>query len=250
MDFYFFAATNRATSADAPAGVAAAHGDAPVGAETADGRAPLIEPVVETVKDVVSATDDLRRDLEALLFASGSPLSAEVLMQALSGSHDLRVASLDDALAALVADYPPRGDRGIELMQLAGGWALRTNPRCRNVVEALFELPEDATRLSPAATEVLAIIAYLQPVSRSQIGEIRGVNSDSPLRTLTERELITEVGRAQSGGGAILYGTTSRFEAMFGLAGLEDLPDLEGFSLGEEQKEALRRRLGLMGGPE
>jgi segregation and condensation protein B len=65
-----------------------------------------------------------------------------------------------------------------------------------------------------------------------------------------ERELVTEVGRSQSGGGAVLYGTTPRFEAMFGLAGLDDLPDLEGFALGEQQKEELRRRLGLVGGPE
>jgi segregation and condensation protein B len=194
--------------------------------------------------------DDLRRDVEALLFASGAPLSTEKIAEALATVHDLSATSVEETLVALSADFPAGGERGIELAQLAGGWAFRTNPRCRQAVEALFELPEDAARLSPAAMEVLAIIAYLQPVSRPQISEIRGVNSDSPLRTLADRELITEVGRAQSGGGAVLYGTTTRFEIMFGLAGVEDLPDLEGFSLGEEQKEELRRRLGLLGGPE
>ena len=126
----------------------------------------------------------------------------------------------------------------------------RTNPQCRAAVAALFELPDDAGRLSPAAMECLTIVAYMQPVSRPQIAEVRGVNSDSPVHTLLERELITEVGRAQGGGGAVLYGTTQRFEATFGLSSLEELPALEGFALGEEQKEDLRRRLGLLTVPE
>lgn len=204
-------------------------------------------PTAPTVVD-----ERLKRDLEALLFASGSPLSTERLVQALSAAGETAPspASVEEALGSITADFPPGGQRGLELVRLAGGWAFRSNPLCRQAVEALFQLPDDATRLSPAAMEVLAIIAYLQPVSRPQMAEIRGVNSDSPLRTLVDRELITEVGRAQGGGGAVLYGTTPRFEAMFGLAGLDELPDLEGFALGEEQKEELRRRLGLLGGPE
>ena len=98
--------------------------------------------------------------------------------------------------------------------------------------------------------EVLAIVAYLQPVSRPRIAEIRGVNSDSPVHTLLERELITEVGRSQGGGGAVLYGTTRRFEIMFGLCDLGSLPPLEGFALSDEQKEEIRRRLGLLTLPE
>jgi segregation and condensation protein B len=98
--------------------------------------------------------------------------------------------------------------------------------------------------------ECLSIVAYLQPVTRPQIAEVRGVNSDSPVRTLLERELITEVGRSQSAGGALLYGTTPRFEAIFGLSGLDELPPLEGFALSEEQKDDLRRRLGLLTVPE
>jgi segregation and condensation protein B len=192
----------------------------------------------------------LKRDIEALLFAAGRPLSVETMQDALSGEGELPSAAVEEAITALASDFPLGGDRGIELVQLAGGWVLRTNPRCREVLAALFELPDDATRLSAAAMEVLAIIAYVQPVSRSQIAEIRGVDSGSPLRTLSDRELITEVGRSASGSGAVLYGTTARFEAMFGLAGLGDLPDLEGFALGEEQKEELRRRLGLLGGHE
>ena len=194
----------------------------------------------------------LKRDLEALLFAGGDPVSLETLLAALgldptdSEHRELVSAALED----IAADFPAAGDRGFELVRLSGGWAFRTNPRSREVVARLFELPEDATRLSSAAMECLAVVAYLQPVSRPQIAEIRGVNSDSPMRTLLDRELITEVGRAQGGGGALLYGTTTRFEAMFGLAGVDELPPIEGFALTEEQKEDLRRRLGLLTVPE
>jgi segregation and condensation protein B len=192
----------------------------------------------------------LRRDLEALLFAAGDPVAVESLLEALG----LPVATCADlvvsALQEIQADFPPGGHRGFELARLSGGWAFRTNPRCRETVAKLFELPEEATRLSSAAMECLAVVAYLQPVSRPQIAEIRGVNSDSPIRTLLDRELITEVGRVQGGGGALLYGTTSRFEAMFGLAGVDDLPAIEGFAPTDEQKDDLRRRLGLLTVPE
>jgi len=192
----------------------------------------------------------LRQNIEALLFAAGEPLPVETLLAALSLSGPLERAAVEAALESLALEFPAGGERGIELVRLAGGWAFRTNPLCRTAVSALFELPEDSSRLSAAAMECLSIVAYLQPVTRPQIAEVRGVNSDSPMRTLVDRELITEVGRSQSGGGAVLYGTTPRFEAIFGLAGLEDLPPLEGFALGEEQKDELRRRLGLLATPE
>ena len=196
--------------------------------------------------------DSLRRDLEALLFASGTPLSLETMVAALSlteeeGADPTRVEAV---LNQIAAEFSPDGRHGFELTRLAGGWAFRTDPRCHSVVSRLFELPDDAAKLTPAAIECLAIIAYLQPISRPQIAEVRGVNSDSTVRTLLERELITEVGRSSAAGGAILYGTTPRFEAVFGLAGLDDLPALEGFALTEDQKEDLRRRLGLLNVPE
>ena len=192
----------------------------------------------------------IRRDVEAVLFASGAPLSTEIMLRTLSLDQPEDRRLLEEVLASLAAEFAPQGDRGFELVQLAGGWAFRTNPRCQAAVSMLFELPEDASKLSPAAMETMAIVAYLQPISRPQIAEIRGVNSDSPVHTLLEREFITEVGRAQVGGGAILYGTTERFEAMFGLSGLDELPDLEGFSLTESQKDELRRRLGMFSVPE
>ena len=193
---------------------------------------------------------DIKRDVEAILFASGRPLSIEAILETLPLDQPDDVGLLDDALSLLAAEFRPGGERGFELVRLAGGWAFRTNPRCQDAIRSLFELPEDATKLSPAAIETLAIVAYLQPISRPQIAEVRGVNSDSPFHTLLEREFIAEVGRSQGGGGAVLYGTTARFEAMFGLSRLDELPDLEGFSLSETQKDELRRRLGILAVPE
>ena len=190
-------------------------------------------------------SSELRQKIEALLFAAGEPLTVDTMVSALGSPGPVCREDVEAVLASLAGEFAPGGDRGFELVPLAGGWAFRTNPCCREVVAALFELPEDASKLSAAAMECLSIVAYLQPVTRPQIAEVRGVNSDSPVRTLVERELITEVGRAQSAGGALLYGTTPRFEAVFGLAGLDELPPLEGFALGEEQKDELRRRLGL-----
>lgn len=203
------------------------------------------DPSGEQVASTPRTADEIKRDVEALLFASGRPLSTQELADAIFGSRTSTSELIADALEAIAADFPLGGHRGIELAKLSGGWVFRTNPRCEKSVGALFELPNDVARLSPAAMEVLAVVAYIQPVTRPQIAEIRGVNSDSPVHALLERELITEVGRSQSPGGAVLYGTTQRFEAMFGLADLSDLPDLEGFALGEEQKEDLRRRFGL-----
>jgi segregation and condensation protein B len=193
---------------------------------------------------------DVKRNIEALLFAAGAPLSLEAIAQALSLSEPSCRGTMESALAELALEFAPQGERGFELVRLAGGWAFRTNSRCQDVVSSLFELPDDAARLSAAATEALAIVAYLQPVSRRQIAEIRGVDSDSPVHTLLQRELITEVGRSPDAGGAVIYGTTVRFEAVFGLSDLSELPALETFALSDGQKEDLRRRLGLLAVPE
>jgi len=192
----------------------------------------------------------LERDIEALLFAYGSPLGVEAMVGALGLTGDDARLEVEAALAAIAGEYCGDGRHGFELVRLAGGWAFRTDARCHSVVSRLFEMPEDAGKLSPAALECLAVVAYLQPVSRPQIAEVRGVNSDSTVHTLLERELITEVGRSSAAGGALLYGTTRRFEAMFGLAGLDELPPLEAFALTDEQKDDLRRRLGLLTVPE
>lgn len=191
-----------------------------------------------------------KRAVEALLFAAGRPITVDEIVRALSLEKPVNGTVVESILEDLTAEFPVDGARGFELVRLAGGWVFRTNARARAAVAALFDLPEDVSRLSAAAMECLSIVAYLQPVSRPQIAEVRGVNSDSPIRTLLERELITEMGRDKAGAGAILYGTTSRFEAVFGLSGLDELPALDGFALAEDQKDDLRRRLGLLTVPE
>lgn len=194
---------------------------------------------------------DLKRDVEALLFASGEPLDLDTILQVLGADDDEPARrAVGQALQELAAEFPPEGERGFELARLAGGWAFRTNALSEGAVKSLFEIPSEASRLSPAAMECLSIIAYLQPVTRPQIAEIRGVNSDSPVRGLLDRELIHELGRTQAKGGAVLYGTTRRFEAMFGLADIEGLPPVADFELTEDAKADLRRRLGLLTTPE
>lgn len=206
----------------------------------------------EAQTDSTNATtlSDLKRDVEALLFAAGDPVPIESVLQALDLQDATSRRAVENCLAELQQEFAAEGPRGFELAQLAGGWVFRTNPLSASAVRNLFELPAEVGSLSPAAMECLAIIAYLQPVGRPQIAEVRGVDSDSPVRNLLDRELIEEVGRTQPKGGAILYGTTRRFETMFGLSGLGDLPKLEEFELTDEAKADLKSRLGLLTTPE
>jgi len=187
----------------------------------------------------------LLRDLEAVLFAAGRPVQAEELAVALGATP----SDVEAALAEVQAVYPVDGARGFELARVGGGWLLRTNRRSEPVLSAFFSIVEPL-RLSAAALETLAIVAYLQPVSRPQIAEIRGVQSESAVQTLLDRDLICEVGRTESPGAALLYATTERFQVIFGLDGLAALPALDGFAAGDDEREQLRRKLGLVIGPE
>lgn len=192
---------------------------------------------------------DLRRDLEAILFAAGRPLDLPALVTALSYETPVPPATVEETLAELAAAYPPDGPHGFELGRLQEGWVLRTNRLAEGALTALFDLPEDP-RLSPAALETLAVIAYLQPVSRPEIADIRGVNSDSPVQTLLDREFIAEAGRSPERGGAFLYRTTDRFLLAFGLSTTGDLPPIDEFAAGPEEREELRRRLVAALAPE
>jgi len=191
----------------------------------------------------------LRRDVEAVLFASGRPLATERLAEAVSYAEPVSADSIAECLEALRLEYPVGGPRGFELACVAGGWLFRTNAAAEPALSRLFDVTEDP-RLSPAALETLAIVTYLQPVSRPEIAEIRGVNSDSALHTLLDREMVQEVGRREGPGAAVLYGTTERFLIAFDLPGLDRLPPLSQFEVGEEQREELRRRLGVAVSPE
>lgn len=189
---------------------------------------------------------DVKRELEAVLFAAGRPLALSELVAAVAATDPQAV---QEALSLLEIEFPVDGHRGFELARVAGGWTFRTNRLCEKALSSLFDLGDDEW-LSPAAVETLAIVAYLQPASRPEIAEIRGVNSESTVQTLLDRDLIVETGRSDQPGSAILYGTTQRFQLAYGLDGLGGLPDLEGLQVSPETREELRRRLFMVGAPE
>lgn len=169
--------------------------------------------------------------LEALLFVSDEPVAPLVLAQAL----DVERREAEDLCEELARSYEERG-AGITLRNVGAGWRLTTAPEASEVVER-YVLASRHTRLTKAALETLSIVAYKQPVTRHQISGIRGVNSDGVLRALEDRGLVAEVGREETPGRPILYGTTPEFLERLGLASLADLPPLAPL-LGQAAAEA------------
>jgi len=160
----------------------------------------------------------LQRPVEALLFVASEALSIQQLAKHLR-AEEREIAVV---LQQIEAEY---AERGIVLRQVAGGYRFATSPMARDVVEAYLLPPK--TTLSSPALEALAIVAHLQPVTKSEIEAIRGVNSDSVVSTLLDRELIAEAGRKDVVGRPLLYKTTPFFLESFGLRSLDDLPELE-----------------------
>ncbi len=160
----------------------------------------------------------LQRPVEALLFVASEALSIQQLATLLR-AQEREIAAV---LQQIEAEY---NDRGIVLREVAGGYRFATSPLARDVVEAYLVPPK--TTLSTPALEALAIVAHLQPVTRSEIEAIRGVNSDSVVNTLLDRGLIIEAGRKDVVGRPMQYKTTPSFLESFGLRSLDDLPDLE-----------------------
>ena len=160
-----------------------------------------------------------RAAVEAVLFIVESPVSAGQLAVVLQRPQP----EVETALAEIAESYRQPG-RGIELRQVAGAWRVYTRPELAAVVEA-FLLDGQRARLSPAALETLAVIAYRQPVTRARISAIRGVNVDGVVRTLTTRGLVVEVGSDPDTGGG-LYRTTDVFLEKLGLQDLDELPSL------------------------
>jgi segregation and condensation protein B len=177
----------------------------------------------------------LARTIEALLFLSSEPVSAADLAEAAECS----AGELAEALEELGATYAP-GARGLVLRNLTGGYTLATAPETEAAARRLLARPRTPP-LTPAQAETLAIVAYLQPVSRPEITRIRGVSADSATATLLERGMIEQGGRSQFG--AVLYRTTPLFLKLFGLASLEDLPDPTQWDPTPEEEADLRDRL-------
>lgn len=178
---------------------------------------------------------EIARRVEALLFLSSHPVSELDLAEACEVDADQMAA----AVAELELDLAP-GKRGIQLRRVAGGLTLATDPSTEDAARRLLAKPRTPP-LTQAQAETLAIVAYLQPVSRPEIARIRGVSSESAVSSLNERGLIEESGRSRFG--AAIYRTSALFEKVFGLDGLDALPDPTRFDPTPEDERDLRERL-------
>lgn len=204
-----------------------------VGALDEEMRAVMAEPAVPE-----NSLDPLTRDVEALLFISPQPVSLEVLAEVTGVDGDelaLAVETVREKFSAATG--------GIVFAEVAGGYTFRTNDQSLPSVERLCQRPADYT-LSAAAMETLAIVAYLQPITRPEIARIRGVGADTVVANLLEKGLLEESGRSRDSG-AVKYRTTRAFEKLFGLAEVSELPPVAGFDATPQDVEELRQKLHL-----
>jgi segregation and condensation protein B len=193
-----------------------------------------VAPETEELAPALSL-EETQASLEALLYASGEPLSARDLKKALPEAGDLVRPALD----RLKERYAEQG-RGLQIVEVAGGFQITTRPEFHEVVSRLVESPKPA-RLTLQALETLAVIAYRQPNTVPELLELRGVRSASVVRTLLEKKLVRIVGRKPVVGRPLMYGTTREFLLRFGLKDLKDLPQLKDMSevFGEEVAQQL-----------
>ena len=182
------------------------------------------------------ATEEMRA-IEAILMQATDPIEPHLLAQLLEVSP----ARVEEMCSELSASYDA-DDRGFVLVRVAGGYRFQSHPDLAPYVER-FVLEGQSARLSAAALETMAIVAYKQPVSRAQVSAIRGVNADAVMRTLQQRGYIDEVARDPGPGQAVLYGTTTMFLERLGIDSVDELPPLGDFVPGPDVMEALERGL-------
>ncbi len=198
-------------------------------------RWPRHRPLGEQSGGIAAALqmNELRAALEAILFVSNEPVTVDSLAETLDADHAAVVAQLEEIKRAVETNFG-----GFMLEQTAGGWRLASRPEHDAVLKKYFARKGES-RLSIAALETLAIVAYRQPVTAPEISEIRGVNSNAVLRTLLERRMIRVAGRKEVVGSPFLYRTTREFLVHFGLNDIRDLPRLEEFGdlIGENLNE-------------
>lgn len=167
-------------------------------------------------------SNNLMSKIEALLFVVGDEgMTVKQLAQYL----EVETMDIEAGLSELQTQYEEAEMRGITLKQLAGTYQLTTKAMVGDTIKKLVENPTNQV-LTAASLEVLAIIAYKQPITRAEVEDLRGVKSERPIATLVSRALVQEVGRAEGTGRAILYGTTKEFLNYFGLKNLQELPPL------------------------
>lgn len=180
---------------------------------------------------------ELRSIIESVLFVSNEAVSSKKLAEVLESS----ASQIEKFLKELKQAYQDE-NRGFQLREVAGGYRLFTHPANVSCIEK-FIVSSDFRKLTQAALETLAIIAYKQPVTKNEISAIRGVNIDTVLNSLIEKNLVKEVGRQNIPGQPILYGTTKTFLELLGLKNLDSLPPLKEFELDEETRKQLELRL-------
>lgn len=179
--------------------------------------------------------------IEAMLFVTDEPVGVIELADMLEVDPKLVEQALVDLRGKL-----EREQRGIQLREVAGGWRLYTHPAYHDLVEK-YVLSWDTRKLSQAAMETLAIVAYLQPCTRAGVASVRGVNSDSSINSLVEKGLIREAGQADAPGNPTLYATTRGFLEKFGLRSVSDLPNLDDFAPDDATRQLIRERLSAGG---
>lgn len=180
---------------------------------------------------------DLKRAIEAVVLVAFDPVPPDLLAQLFEQPSAL----IEQCCEELAVDYTEQS-RGFEMARVAGGYRYQTRPDLTPYVER-FLLHDQHARLSGAALETLAIVAYKQPISRAQVASIRGVDPETVIRTLTARGYIAEVGRDHGPGQAVLFGTTDAFLEKLGLDSLEELPPIADFIPGADVIEALEHGL-------
>jgi segregation and condensation protein B len=189
----------------------------------------------------MAKSNQLRGALEALLFVSDEPVAAARLARLV----DATPGDVEAVLADLAEEYR-EAERGFQLREVAGGWRFYTHPAYHDAIEQ-YVLSWDTRRLSQAALEALAVIAYHQPVTRQGVNAVRGVNSEGVLASLVEKGLVREAGRDKNAGNAIIYATTRTFLEKFGLKDIAELPPLAEFAPDTETEHSIRERLSSSG---
>lgn len=184
----------------------------------------------------------LKPALEAMLFVTDEPVSTITLADML----EVEPSEVETALVDLRSQSEEE-NRGIQLREVAGGWRLFTHPAFHELIEN-YVLSWDTRKLSQAALETLAIIAYSQPLTRAGVAAVRGVSSDSSINSLLEKGLVKEAGTADSPGNPVLYATTRSFLEKFGLKSIKELPEIESYAPDEETRSFIKSRLSATRG--
>jgi len=211
--------------------------DMPDGAGPADDPAETDAASSAGHDDLSPIGDEARRALEAVILVADQPIEASILAQLVERSPQ----QVEDLLAGLAASYEEDG-RGFQLVRVAGGWRYQSHEDLSPYVER-FVLSGQSARLSAAALETLAIVAYKQPISRAQVSAIRGVNVDGVMRTLQQRGYIAEVGKDPTPGNPSMFATTPLFLEKLGLNDVDELPSLGDFIPGADVVELLEQGL-------